>query len=377
MYSMFQLRTKVVFGNGCRGRVGQYARELNANRAVVFVDPGVEKSGTVDLVFGSLDECGITYEVFRDVREEPVAADVMAAVTWARRFRPDIVIGMGGGSAIDLGKAVAFIYPNSGSVQEYMAGKEAENPNLPVIAIPTTAGTGSEVSIGAVVIDPDKQWKGGLASPYLAPHYALVDPETLVSVPKSVALNTGLDAFGHAIESFTSKGASLLTDPIALEAISLVYRNLEPFLNGQDRLGHAPALVAASTMAGISFRNTMLTLPHALAHAIGGRYHIPHGVLVGMATVPTLKFNADYCEEKYTRLAPVLGVKADPKNGVPQAVLDWMDRLGFRHRLSDYQVKPDDIPLLAREAMKVTRAIASNPRPLSQDDVMAVLQTML
>ena len=121
MYSMFQLRTKVVFGNGCRGRVGQYARELNANRAVVFVDPGVEKSGTVDLVFGSLDECGITYEVFRDVREEPVAADVMAAVTWARRFRPDIVIGMGGGSAIDLGKAVAFIYPNSGSVQEYMA----------------------------------------------------------------------------------------------------------------------------------------------------------------------------------------------------------------------------------------------------------------
>jgi alcohol dehydrogenase class IV len=301
---------------------------------------------------------------------------VMSAVAAARASRIDGVIGLGGGSAMDTAKLVALLARSGESLQAAYGVDNARGPRLPLIQVPTTAGTGSEVTPIAIVTTPGGEKKGVVSSLLYADH-AVLDATLTTAVPERVAAMSGIDAMVHAIEAYTSRlRKNLLSDTLAIRAVQLIAANLRTTIESPANLDARRAMLQGAMLAGMAFANAPVGAVHALAYPLGGRFHVPHGLSTALVLLPVLEFNMPAAELHYAELSSAIGAGSGA-SGLLDALDTLLDDLRLERTLTSVRVAESDLPLLARDAMNVQRLLVNNPRDVSFDDALAIYRQVL
>jgi alcohol dehydrogenase len=380
----FAAPPKIVTGDGCAGTLGEEAAAFGAKRALIVTDTILaEKTGSVKQARSSLESAGLTVEVFADVEPDPLIATAVRSAKFARPFWPEIVIGLGGGSPIDVAKATSVILGNETPLSEMWGVRNVPRPGPPLILLPTTAGTGSEVTPNSILTDekPDgTHMKKGIVSPFIIARVAIVDPLLSLTAPPGVTASTGMDALTHAVESYVSVNAQPLTDPLALEAIRLVGRSLRRAVAHGSDLEARRDMANASLMAGLAFANGFLGAVHAIAMAVGGRHNVAHGIANGLLLPYVMEFNEMGATRKYAAIAAALG---EPIGGLSEreaahraslAVYRLVADLGLPQNLAEIAVDREAIPALAEEAFRNQRLLKNNPRGATAKDIAGILE---
>lgn len=374
-FGYFRNPTQVSYGAGVVGTCREIIDAHQFKSVLVITDPGVRRAGLVECVTEQLS--GLSYEIFDQVEPNPTVANCDNALKVLRELQADVVIAIGGGSPIDVAKAVCMLATNGGSVVDYEGIDKFANDILPLIAIPTTAGTASEVTSFSVITDESRQYKLTVGSIKLAPRWALVDPELTRTMPKSITAATGLDALVHAIESYTSKMANGMTKPLAREAIRLISSSLRQAVYNGDNMVARDRMMMGSLLAGLAFNNTRLGNCHALSHPVSAIYHVPHGVANAILIPHVMEFNAYAVPELFADIAADMGRNLDGLTmmekayAAVEAVRELARDIDIPERLSVYQVKEDQIERMAADAM-LSGNIAVNPRKTTIEDVIAL-----
>jgi alcohol dehydrogenase class IV len=375
----FDAPARIVFGAGTTARLGEIASERLGRRVLFVTDPALRATALVGRALESLATAGLAVTVFAEVEVDPPERVVLAAAELARRERADGVVGFGGGSSLDTAKLAALLAPGRETLADVYGVGKAQGPRLPLLLAPTTAGTGSEVTPIAIVTTATNE-KMGVVSPVLLPDVALLDPETTLGLPPAVTAATGIDAMVHAIEAHASASANNnpLSRVLAREALRLMGAALERAVScGGDRAARHDMLLGAM-LAGQAFANSPVAAVHALAYPIGGRHHVPHGLSNALVLSHVLRFNAVTAAAAYADVAPC--AFPDLANLKPDARADaFADRLaqlaarcGLPGRLRDVGIPADAVPALADDAMRQTRLLVNNPRPLGHADALAI-----
>jgi alcohol dehydrogenase class IV len=379
----FQTTGRIVMGPGSIQGLAGEIRRLKGTKVLMVTDPGLVRSGIVGRVEGLLAEAGIPFGVFDQVEPDPrfeIAADVLALI---QAEKADLVIGIGGGSSIDIAKVAAILATNTDPITAYFGIDLIPNPGLKTVLIPTTAGTGSEVTPIAILSSHHDKLKKGIVSPYLLPACALLDPELTLGLPPAVTAATGMDALIHAIEAYTSKNATSITDMLAVKSMELLFDNLRIACANGGNLEARTKMLEGSLLAGMAFANAGVTAVHAFAYPIGAEFHIPHGVANTIMILPVMEFNLMGNLRKFADIANILGQNTE---GLSErqaarlsvvAVRELAEDLGVPSSLSLYGVKEEHIPGLAEGVMKVTRLLANNPRDLSRKDAEMIYRKAL
>ena len=381
--SVFRTTPRIVMGAGSLAGAGAEAKALGAGSVLVVTDPGIIAAGLLAPLEASLTEAGLSWRVFSEVEADPRFEIVAACADFAAEQMPDVVLGLGGGSPLDIAKTAAIMLTNPGSISDYYGIDLVPAPGVPTIIVPTTAGTGSEVTPIAILSDTDEKLKIGVVSPHLFPRVALLDPELTLGLPPAVTAASGMDALIHALEAYTSNNATDFTDLLAARAMELISGSLRTaYAQGSDLEARA-AMLEGSMLAGMAFANAGVTAVHAFAYPIGAEYHIPHGVANTLMLPPVMRFNLEGCLERFAAIAGFLG---RPVQGLDtpeaaqesvQAILALAQDLEVPTSLGQFGVKEQDIPMLAEGVMKVERLLANNPRPLTQADAEAIYREVL
>lgn len=370
----FSAPTKVIGGAGVVAEVGEVVRSLEGHRALVVTDTGVVGAGLVAPVLDALKSAGVLATVFDEVKPDPTVEVVSRGAELVRQGGCDLLVAVGGGSSIDAAKGISVVAANGGSIGDYEGVNKYTKRPVPIIAIPTTAGTGSEVTFGAVLTDEARNYKFIVYGDTLVPRAALLDPKMVVGAPASVKVPTGMDALTHAIESYTSLGASPQTEALALYAIRLVSADLRRFVSSTEDLEAAWHMLVAANVAGIGFALSRLGIVHAAALPLGAFFHVPHGVACTVLLPHGMRFNQGAAAFKYRDIARAMGEDvdglsvADAALVAVQAVERLSRDIGAPSRLRDLGVKSDKVPQMALDAMK-SGHIPANPRPITVEDI--------
>lgn len=373
--STFQTVPKIMFGWGAVQHLGKAAQALEATRAAVVTDPGVVQAGVHRPVTAALADAGLNPVVFDRVEPDPRIDIVDDCRDFITAHGADLVVGLGGGSAMDIAKAAAIMTANEGPVNRYAGVNQVPRPGLPTLLVPTTAGTGSEVTSIAVLSDTVKKVKVGVVSDYMFARTVLLDPALTTGLPPHITASTGLDALIHAIESYTGSQATFLTRPLAMAAIQLVARYLKTaWADGHDREART-GMLRASLLAGMAFANTQTGGAHACALSLGGKFHVPHGVATSLMLPAVMRFNAAAVPEMFAPVAEAFGEAIEgltPDESAQRAitaVVRLIRDVGFELGLENYGVKQEDIKDLAAGAMLAVRLWNNNPRTASEEQV--------
>jgi alcohol dehydrogenase class IV len=401
----FSMADRVTFGTGAIGELDAELEAKGSDSALIVSDKGVKEAGIVEQVVSSLP-AGVDHAVFAEVEPDPSVAVFESAVAFARDFEPDIVVGVGGGSSIDVAKTTSIVYEHGGDIMDYVApptgeGKPVPGEGLPTVAVPTTAGTGSETSPVSVISLPDRRLKVGISSRHQYPNLALVDPALTISLPAGPTASSGMDALSHAIEAYTTRrydmkqradspterpdydGRTVLTDQLARKAIELIGDNLRRAVNNGSDLEARRNMSMASLLAGVAFTNAGLGATHAIAYPIAGEHHTPHGVTIATLLPEVMRFNATSAFDRYADVAELLGENLDglSRDQKAERAADAVGKLaadvGIPGGVSELGVSEDEIPTLAADTMEVQRLLAGNPRRVEQDDVEGILRRSL
>lgn len=376
---VFQTAKRILFGVGAAEKVGEEAKKLGFKKAGIICGPTVRKVGLVNVVTESLEKAGVSYEVWDGVEPEPRVEVADRAAEFARQGKFDVLIGVGGGSALDTTKAAAVLMNNPGSVKQYL-GAEIPNPPKPMILMPTTSGTGSEVSNAAVFAIPEEEFKYVLYSPLLYPDLAIVDPKLTMTMPPKVTAQSGMDALCHAVEAYVSLQASPVTDVLALKAIELIAKSLRKAYANGDNLEARRDMAYASLIAGLAFGNAGTVLAHAAGHAFSYRYHVPHGIAVAVMLPYVLEFNIISNLEKHVEIACRLGENVsglsmrDAALRAALAVKKLLIDLDLPTNLKDLGFKKDEVELVAKDVFKSKAHVARNPRKVTMDGVIKLYE---
>jgi alcohol dehydrogenase class IV len=379
----FATTPRVVVRPGAMLKPEEWLAAIPGRRLFVVTDPGLVKAGVIAPVVAALEAAGREVVLYQDVEADPPEARVLATVEAARAAGAEIVIGLGGGSSMDTAKLVALLAATPQPLESIYGIGFAKGPRLPLIQVPTTAGTGSEVTAIAIVTTPAQE-KKGVVSPLLYPDLAVLDADLTLGLPPAVTAMTGIDAMVHAIEAYTSKiKKNPLADSLAREALRLMYDNLPRVLaDGRDREARS-AMLAGSMMAGMAFANAPVGAVHALAYPLGGHFHVPHGLSNALVLAPVLAYNRLHAEKLYAELAAVVNPQqrfADAASAA-QWFVDDMSRLvaamPFAQSLSAVGVAGKDLDLLATDAMKVERLLVNNPREMTFEAARAIYAQQL
>ncbi len=367
----FCLSHKIVFGKGAIGELGVRVRELGKRALLVSGRSAMRKTGTLEKVIALLRNCQIETELYDKVEPDPSLETVEKGIRLAKERKCDMVIGLGGGSALDCAKIIAGIVWQEGSIWEYYEGREIEREGIPFIALPTTSGTGTEVTSNSVLRNLQDKAKKSLRSRYLTPYLALVDPELTLSLPPEVTGYSGIDALTHAIESYVSNAANPITETLAIYSIELVAGNImKAFCNGED-IDARENMSLASFVAGMSFANSGLGAAHALAHPLGAKFGVSHGVACGILLPYVMEFNIGTQEEKYAQVAFALGKEKKGAMAV-EAVRNLLQKMKMPEHLSDVGVERGCIPGMAEDA-KDAASLRGNPRPATEEELIDIL----
>lgn len=368
---------------GASRRLADFCRERGAQRVLIVTDPGISKLGLLADVLPGFARTELTVGVFDQVVADPPEAILLAAVAQARALNAQLIVGFGGGSSMDVAKLVALLaHPDCSQTlaQIYGVGN-ARGQRLPLILVPTTAGTGSEVTQISIITTGETS-KMGVVSPLLLPDLALLDAELTLGLPPSVTAATGIDAMVHAIEAYTSVlKKNPLSDLLAREALRLLAANLDEVVHNGSNREARQAMLLGSCLAGQAFANAPVAAVHALAYALGGHFHIPHGLSNALVLPHVLAFNASVAAPLYAELAPlVLGNQLRAGSVLQQteqfivALADFSLRSGLPTRLRDAGVPQDMLPTLARDAMQQQRLLVNNPREVNEAHALAIYQ---
>lgn len=364
-------------------RLGTLCRELGARRVLLVSDPGLHKAGLLDAPMQALREAGVDVTLYSDVQADPPEASVLDAVAAGRACGAQAVIGLGGGSSLDTAKLVALLCGREQKLEDIYGINLAQGPRLPLIQVPTTAGTGSEVTAVAIVTTPSHE-KKGVVSPLLYPDIALLDARLTVGLPAAVSAMTGVDAMVHAIEAYTSlHKKNVLSDGLAVQALRLLAGNLDRVLAEPGDLKARSDMLLGSMLAGMAFANAPVAAVHALAYPLGGHFHVPHGLSNALVLVPVLNFNRSAAQDLYAELAPSVlpGQRFDSPAAACEAFIGFItalvERMPFAQRLAEVGVTEEDLDRLSDDAMKVQRLLVNNPRPVTRDDARAIYASVL
>lgn len=381
--TLFQTTGRIVRGAGCLARVPQEIARLRRKRAMIITDPGIVATGMIARLIALLEQGGIAVSLFDAVEPDPRLQLASLAAEQLRASGSDLVIGIGGGSAIDIAKVAAVLVTNNQPIATLFGIDLVPQPGLPLLVIPTTAGTGSEVTPIAILSDEEEKLKKGIVSPYLFPTVALLDPELTVGLPPMVTAATGMDALIHAMEAYTSKNADRLSDLFACQAMRLLYDNIRKAYNDGGDIAARGDMLEGSMLAGIAFANAGVTAVHAFAYPIGAEFHIPHGIANSLMLVPVMEFNMVAGPQRFADIAAIFGEDVAGLSA-PEAARRAMEAirrltvdLNLPRKLSQYGVKDSDVDNLAAGVMKVTRLLANNPRELTVEDAKAIYRQVL
>ncbi len=368
------------FGAGTLNTLSDEATRVKAKKALIVTDPGVNQAGLVKPVQDELSRADLSVDVFPDAEPEPTMTRLNAAAGELRIGRYDLLVGLGGGSSIDTAKGLSVLLAHGGDVQDYIGVDKVPGPGIPVFAIPTTAGTGSEVTNIAIFSNTEKQLKQGMVSPYLFARLALVDPTFTYGCPPKVTAASGIDALVHAIECYTSNKASNFTDAVAARAMQLIVGSLRTAVsNGSDETARSH-MAEGSLLAGIAFGNAGVAAVHALAYPLGARFHVSHGVANGLLLPYVMECNLSADLAKYAFVTRMLGVNIEgmtseqaAERGVA-AIKSLVADIGIPARLRDVGVPQEALEGMAVATMDVTRLLANNPKKLTLEDVRGIWQ---
>lgn len=368
----FQAATKFLFGVDIISQLGQEVRALGGQKVLIVTDQGIVKAGLLDKVTPPLAEAGIEIAVFDEIEPNPTDTAIVAGGQRLKAEAADVVIGLGGGSPLDAAKAIAVMATNEGQVTDYCGVGADPWPNtpLPILAVPTTAGTGAEVSSAAMINIPAQGRKMDMFGPSILPKVALADPTLTLGLPPRLTAHTGIDALSHAAEAYVCARANPLSDAIAERAITLVVENIrQAYANGRDLTARGNMLLA-SAMAVIAASNAGgLGVIHSLAQTLGGFYNLPHGLTIAVCFPYGLAYNVLAVPDKYANLARLLGVNTagmstfEAAKAVVPAMQALLVDLNITDNLQTLGVKQADIPALAEKAM-LDGCTPPNPRPL-------------
>jgi len=373
----FNTTPSLIVGSGTLARIGEIAAMRLGPRVLVVTDAGLVRAGLVAPALDHLVRAGVRVDVYDEVVADPPETVVLNAANRARTFGAEAVIGLGGGSSLDVAKLVALLARGSESLPEVYGVGLARGPRLPLLLAPTTAGTGSEVTPIAIVTTGAHE-KKGVVSPVLIPDIALLDPELTLGLPPAATAATGIDAMVHAIEAYTS--ASQNNNPVsralAREALRLLSRNIHRAVHhGRDSEARAAMLLGAM-LAGQAFANSPVAAVHALAYPIGGHFGVPHGLSNALVLPHVLRFNAPACGPLYAELlthAFPERAGGDAEDFVA-AIADLSRSCGLEQRLRDVGIPADAVAMMAEDAMRQTRLLVNNPRAVTFEDVRAIYE---
>lgn len=378
-FDMF-MAGRIQFGNGVSANVGRKVKELGGTKVFLVTDETMQKIGTSEKIEKVLTGAGLTVTTFAQVEPEPSVETVDKAVALAKEHGCDVVVGLGGGSCMDVGKAVSVLVRNEGSAGKYQGLGLVKNKGIPKIVIPTTAGTGSEATFTAVLIRLSDGVKGGINDDKLYVDAAFLDPELTMSLPPSMTANSGMDAFAHAMESYTSVQASPFSELFSVAAMKRIGKYLRrAVLNGHDMEARSEMLLA-SFLAGQGLALAGVTACHALSYPLGGMFHVSHGLSNALLLPYVARYNALAAPEKFAKVTEFLGGSTDSMTLRDAALsaaglLDQMiDDIGVPHKMSELgkNIKPENFPEMAQKAMAVSRPMANNPRPMDQKNCIAL-----
>ncbi|CAG9620293.1 iron-containing alcohol dehydrogenase [Sutcliffiella rhizosphaerae] len=373
--TIFRTPTELVLGTGSVKQIGEKARVLGATNILIVTDNVLNQNGLVNKVIAPLKEANFTVDVIDEVIPEPPFENLEAMTEKIKGKRYDLFVGFGGGSVMDVTKVLATLMTNDVDVRNLVGIDKVAQKGIPFILIPTTSGTGSEVTWNAIFTDTKDNVKKGIVSPYLLPDVAIVDAELTLGVPPAITAATGMDALVHAVESFTALRANELTDGIALQAIKLITRSIRTAVYNGENLSAREDMAMGSLLAGISLGNAGVGAVHALAYPLGGKFKVPHGVANSLLLPYVMKYNVISNLEKFAEVAKVLGENVDGlslREAADRAVyaLNKMSRdVGIPASMKDLGVTEEDIPALAEEASKIDRLLNNNPRGLTKMDI--------
>ena len=391
----FHSANQLFFGENSTRHLSEVAMELRLKRVLVITDPVLVSAGIVDPVLGVLSEAGVTAELFTGGEPEPSLGAAYRAIGVGRDFRPDGVLGLGGGSNMDLAKITALVLTHGGTPSMYFGDSRVPGPIMPLICMPTTAGTGSEVSAAAVLTDTENHIKVSTLSNHLRPKVAIVDPILSMTCPARVTADSGIDALTHAIEAYTAidnerfplpanersvyQGKNPFADMFAEKAIGLVGRFLHRAVsNGQD-LEAREGMSLAGTLGGLAFSNAGVAVVHALEYPLGGAVHCSHGAGNGLLLPHVMRYNLSACLKTFAKIAALLGedvsalgTEAAAERAVV-AVAKLQADIGIPGRLRDLGVKEEQLNGFAEKAFALKRLMRVNPREVTLEGLQGIL----
>ncbi len=389
----------IVFGRDSVNQLGEVARRMQAKRVLVITDPILAEAGLIDRVRGPLMEAGIEVEAFTGGEPEPSLNAAEACAKLGHKVRPDAVVGLGGGSNMDLAKLTATLLTYPGSPRRFFGDDQIPGPILPIICVPTTAGSGSEVSGAAVVTDTEHHVKVGILSNYLRAKAAIVDPLLTQSCPPKVTADSGIDALTHAIEAFTAvdnetfplppgersiyQGRHPMGDMVAEKAIGLVGQFLRRAVHDGNDLEARDGMALAALLGGLAFSNVGVSIVHALEYPLGGAVHCSHGLGNGLLLPYVMRFNRPVRQTAFAKIAALLGEKVaglndeDASHLAIAAVEKLRADIGIPNRLSQLKVEEKQLHGFAEKAFSIKRVCRVNPRTVTLEDLEGILKSAL
>lgn len=368
MESVFYSPTRIIFGEGSLKRVGEEARKFGEKVLIVTGKSSSKKAGSLDEVVNSLTSHNLRVEVFNKVEPDPSVETVEEGAKFAKKCAVDVVIGLGGGSSMDAAKGIALLMTNKGSITDYFGTDKVKEPAVPIIAIPTTAGTGSEVTKYAVVTDQKKMLKQIIGSFHISPVLAILDPMLTLSMPASLTANTGVDALSHAIESYVCTKANPVSDILALESIRLIAEALPGAVSQPENIEVRKKMLFASSIAGIALTSSGAGIIHGMGYSITLYYGAPHGLANALLMPEAMEFNLVANPSKYKNIAAAMGKKVeglsekDAARLSVVAVRELSEKIGIPRGLKEIGVKEESLAGFAETVGKNERVLSLNPR---------------
>lgn len=371
-----------IMGKGCLKEIGPYIQELNLKKALVVTDKFLIKSGIAGKLLTVLDEAGIEYAIYDEVKPNPTCTNVHNGVDFLKANDCDYLISIGGGSPQDTAKAIGIIATNGGHIKEYEGVHKSKHKSLPIVAVNTTAGTSAEVTINYVITDEERKVKMVMVDKNSLATISVNDPELMVDKPAALTAATGMDALTHAIEALVTPGAYPVTDATALAAVEIIFANLARAVKNGHDIEAREQMVYAIFLGGLAFNNAGLGYVHAMAHQLGGVYDLPHGVCNAMLLPFVEEENAKYVPEKFRAIAKAIGMNVENQSDkqcadfVIESIKALSKEVGIPSKLSELGVDEVDLDLLAENSMKDACA-PGNPFIPTKEEVIALFKKIL
>lgn len=375
------LPTKVIFGPGKSKNTGEVIQSLGGRKVLVVSDQGVIGANLLDGILSSLEDKGLSYRVFSDVGHEASLAKVQEGLDALRAEESNILLSVGGGSVMDTAKGIGCLATNPGDLRDYEGPEKFKNPPLPTVAVPTTAGSGSELSFGAVISDDERKYKFSVRSSMQIPKVALLDPELLKTTPPKLAAATGMDALSHGLEAYVSKWSNSMTDAYCRQNFYLVGKYLRRFVSDPADVEAASGMLLASSMGPMAFNVARLGLVHAIGHPLGAKFKLPHGVVCALLMPHVMEFNLSACPDKFVDIA--IGLEGSAEDGstikkaqsAVSAVERLMDDIGIRADFSSYDITEKLLSSIADQTLSSGMQL-TNPKDCDKEDILNILQAL-